>query len=415
MSLGPEELYEFDATGLVVLRGAVAPALVERARQALERMEGTRSEDLPDGCFASWTPVLDEYSILNVLEADPVFLDFVDQSAILHWIDALVPAPYRLVEAFTNSRRRGVGLPLHAISTASYSAKRGQPRSNHVTAFVALTPIGPDDGPPIVFQGTHKLDVPFPYRHVHPDWPVPEHDRAVREAILQREAVRIARRWEEIPGYREILLEPGDVLLFTEDLVHGAKAIRSDRERRALILAYSPYHFANWHGVRFSEGLLQRAGPRQRELLAGPFIGNVYEDGPARHIAPSAFHPPIPHTDRPHRLHDRDVCSEVGRRFARAAAAYDPGSPAAGPLAGRVRFEVAGSPGWTVEVDPGSRELRLLAGGSASPDAVVEADPADLAAILARAADANELFHHGRIRLRGNVALAMQVVSVVIG
>jgi len=168
MSLTPEELYEFDVAGLTVLRGAIDRELIDRARAALLRLEGLTSEELPDGCFASWTPVLDEYSIINVLEADPVFIDLIDQPDVLRWIDALIPTPNRLVEAFTNSRRSGPGLPIHAIPVADYGAKHGMPRSNHITAFMPLTPIGPEDGPPIVFEGTHKLNVPFPYQRVHP-------------------------------------------------------------------------------------------------------------------------------------------------------------------------------------------------------------------------------------------------------
>jgi len=93
--------------------------------------------------------------------------------------------------------------------------------------------------------------------------------------------------------------------------VHGAKAIQSKNERRALIMSYSPYHFTNWHGVRFSEKLLQRANERQRSLLAGPFLGNLYEDGSAKHIAPCELHPYIPNSNRIDPLHSRSSPRET--------------------------------------------------------------------------------------------------------
>ena len=47
------------------------------------------------------------------------------------------------------------------------------------------------------------------------------------------------------------------------------------------------------------------------------------------------------------------------------------------------------------------------------PDAVVEAAASELAAVLAGVVDPSELFHCGRVQVRGDLGLAMRLLSSI--
>jgi len=420
MQLDPLEAYSLDLNGFVVVKQAFDPGLTRRLATALERLEQLPDAERAARCRLSWTPVVNEMRVLNLLDTDPAFAEIVDHPAILDRVRAVVPGPQRVVESYSITRGKGIGLPLHAVETARYHVREGRPQCDMITAVVNLTDCGPEDGPFVVFAGTHKLGVPWPFSPLHPSWPQPAHDVAHSSAAIAATPERTRHiAWEDIPGYREMTVQAGDLILFVQSLWHGAKQLRSGKVRRTLYCSYSPYHFCNWHGLQWSDELRARATPAQRALLAGPFIGQRYPsfavaDLPdefttlpdselgARRIADVAAPAPAPPGD-----------ADAALRFVTDRLAHL-GGPILVP--GDCQFAFAGprAAAWTVSVGQDGIP-RARAGASPSPQCVVEVDAGDLAAALQDGAEVLDLWQSGRLRVRGNVALAMQIASHLLG
>ncbi|QDU69970.1 phytanoyl-CoA dioxygenase family protein [Engelhardtia mirabilis] len=292
------ELQSFAANGFHVVRGAFDPERVSALSDDLRAFEGLQTPDLPAESLASFTPVVDEYRLMNVTECGQRFLDLVDEPLFLDWCAALMPGDIRLTESFALTRRRGVGLPLHALALSGFEETPTGPRTRLLTLTVCLSDVGTDDGPFVALAGSHRRAEDFPYGRLHPDWPEPQFDREVSAAFRAQNEGRPQVRWEDLPGYTEVLVEAGDVVVLTQDLWHGAKALHSGRTRRTLYFTYGPYWFPNFHGLRTSREVFERASTVQRRLLGGPFVGNLYQGGPDVGVEPSAAFPFVPNSER---------------------------------------------------------------------------------------------------------------------
>jgi hypothetical protein len=419
MPLDPQEAYQLDLCGWLVLRAAVARERTAALHAALLALERTPPPP-DDRALRSWTPVLDELRVLNLPDCDPAFLWPMDQPAILARVREVVPGPQRLVEAFSITRGAGPGLPLHAITTANYRCENGRPRCDMLTAVVCLTDCGPDDGPLVVFSGTHRLGVPFPFAPLDPRWPDPPHDRTI--AAAARAAVppdAAAVPWPEIPGYTEVTVQAGDIVLFVQSLWHGAKAPTSGRIRRTLYYTYSPYHFGNWHGITWSPAAFAHANAEQRRLLAGPFQGQRYPAIATDDDVPAEFTllPDSERGPRPIGGHGAPPApvETVAARLDRAA------RRGPGPFTVTGTCVVDATDGdwanhdgiWTVTVD-GAATMHVARGSTGTADSRIELRADLLDDVLARRADAHGLLHCGALRIRGDVALAMQIASALI-
>ncbi len=424
-----EEVYHFDLKGYLVVKRAIEPDLIRALHDQLCELERVGKEHLPPQCIPHWTPVVNEYRIMNIIECGNLFIQLIDHSQILGRIEALVPGPIRLTEAYSISRKRGIGLPLHATPIAQYRMTPSGPKSFHVKAIINLTDCGPEDGPLVVFEGTHKLGMPFPYSIIHPDWPTPTHDVAMAQAYLKADgsAPTVKVPWEQIPGYKEVYAEAGDLLVFTEDLWHGAKELRSDRTRRSLYFAYSPYHFATWHGVEYSAELKQRATDRQRHLLSGPFIGSFYEGADIASRVPADVpfqilpnserrstwgedNPPVPLTPAPR----EDLLAETLREIFEQTL---PQRLAANPeLAmahlGICQLIISGKSGGKWFLDLTDRNGQVIPGECNTPDCVVEVNSQDFVDLFTGKAEPAELFYQGKLAVRGNISVAMQMATL---
>jgi len=118
-----------------------------------------------------------------------------------------------------------------------------------INCITALEDIGPGDGPTTLIPGSHKASIPHP--------------KLAGESRVYRsdEAAGIAL------GMRELYLEAGDVLLFTDAITHGSAARTNEGYRRMLLYRYSP----RWIRTRFnydpSPDLLARLTPERQKIV----------------------------------------------------------------------------------------------------------------------------------------------------
>lgn len=405
-TLSQEERFAFDLRGYLHLPRVLPRAHVARLVEALEALERLPAAGLPRGCVRSSTPLLDELRLRNLVECGDAFTELATHPAVLARADAVVPAPMRITDSYSVTRRRGVGLPLHNIPLASYTADRTGPRTSHLTAVFCLTDCGPLDGPMVVIAGSHKSAYGFPWSSVHADWRVPAGaEDAAAEVLTWIERSGQRARWEDLPGYTELCFEAGDVIVFTEDLWHGGKALASDRARRTLYFSYSPYHWVNWHGLQPTPELLARSTGRLRQLLAGPFAGNTFEGGPPLSLPAELG---VPHL-RAREAHPTPACAEALRaRLAEARARC----PELATPPGRLWLDL-GAEQLQVDLCPEGVTVLALERGVSAADVCVRTPAATLQRLILGTEDPVALFYRGELELRGDVALAMRFAALL--
>ena len=413
--LTAEQRFHFDLKGWLKLENAIPAPEVAQYNALLERLERTPMEKMPQTWVPSRTPVIDELRIYGLMETDDAFLRLLDHPSYLEIAKELVLGPVRVTESYSISRRKGVGVPLHCPKTGDYALRGGRPYSMHLKVVLQLTDCGPEDGPFAIIEGSHKSLVPFPFGAIDADWQLPAHDALYAQAFKSQEEGGPKRiSWRTIPGYRELCARAGDVILFSEDCWHGGQELRSDRTRRNIYIAYSPYHFANWHGIYHSEALLRRCTTEQRRLLAGPFLGNRLPGRVPRHDDGSEFFPPLPDSERAHgawtaatAAADGGVADPLMQQV--QARLQNPAALARGH--GEVHLVLPGRGEWVIEL--AGESARIRAGTSPAASTRLEMGVGECEQILAGKADPVQLFYAGKLSVRGNLSLAMRVVDAM--
>ena len=75
---------------------------------------------------------------------------------------------------------------------------------------------------------------------------------------------------------RQVEVDAGDVIIFTEALVHGTVPWTADHERRSLLYKYSPGH-SSWSETYYEKKDYPDATDQQQRLMAAPSIGGRAE------------------------------------------------------------------------------------------------------------------------------------------
>jgi ectoine hydroxylase-related dioxygenase (phytanoyl-CoA dioxygenase family) len=242
--LSHAERWFFDVHGYVVRRGALASKEVQRLNRAVDDLR------LPE-------PGADIGSqrFRDHLHRDAAFRDLLDHPAVMEVVRELCGPHVRLDHAYGLVMAPGTsGLSLHGgavpFDPAQYYV--AGPDGIHcglVAVQWALVDHRPGEGGFACVPGTHKAAFAAP-------WGQP------LDALQ-----------------REVPMAAGDMVVFTEALVHGTLPWRGSAQRRALFYKYSPGSSAWDLPADIRPELLQACTPRQRALLAPASVWS---------------HPPVP-------------------------------------------------------------------------------------------------------------------------
>lgn len=126
-----------------------------------------------------------------------------------------------------------------------YDHRHGVFRCAQVNIILALTDIGPGDGPTMVVPASHKSNLPHPRVGDY----------------------KTGDRMDELPGAVEVHLRKGDALLFVDGLIHGGSSRTNPGERRILIYRYGPKWGASRFGYQYDAAWLQTLTPGRRKVL----------------------------------------------------------------------------------------------------------------------------------------------------
>jgi ectoine hydroxylase-related dioxygenase (phytanoyl-CoA dioxygenase family) len=256
--------YLFDLQGYLILRGAIAPDDLREMNQWVDDhwayVEHPTNQHWIGHVETHSYSQDDGANFQNIIEAGPVFERLIDHPA---W----TPLARRYInpvngisihENFLNVRGPGGHLYIHCGGHAPlcYLTFRqhntGEWMVGQINVIMALTDIGPGDGPTVLVPGSHKSTEVHPRLEVKGKGVVAINDGQAAGTAL---------------GMQEMYLKAGDVLFFTDALTHGSAERTNPGHRRVVIYRYSPRFIRTRFNYAWSEGLLKRLTPEQRQII----------------------------------------------------------------------------------------------------------------------------------------------------
>jgi ectoine hydroxylase-related dioxygenase (phytanoyl-CoA dioxygenase family) len=249
--------YLFDLRGYIIIENAVDSDLLTRLN--------TTFDNFPDIEPGQWWGNAQRrdytketgFELHNCVEAAPVFEELIDHPSwinhVRHWCgeeQSYVQGLF-IDECIASIRRSGGHHPAHSggfrgALRGAYGYKHGVFRCGQVNVIVALTEVGPGDGPTMVVPGSHKSNF------THPN--IGDYMKG--------------DRMDELEGAVPVYLKAGDAVLFVDGLTHGGSSrTRTDGERRVTIYRYGPLWASTRFGYEYSEELLSRLTPERRKIL----------------------------------------------------------------------------------------------------------------------------------------------------
>lgn len=250
--------YHFDTQGYVMLRGLIPPEKVAVYRDEIYRLEKQSYDDsfLTQPGVQGGAPTLQDDGTQRRLNGLPnisdVFDDLIDQPDMLARLRTFIDRP-QLVNTWSISKDKGNdwGWWHAGIEPRGYHVSGGTIRTNMLNTIIFLTDNGPDDGCVVVVPGSHKANFSLP---------------------------GIDYRNSMMPGGIRVTGQPGDVLMFTEALLHNGAKKTTEGTRTNLYFNFISYTYnvamrellnkgtGNLHHYRFGPEVRGRFNETQREL-----------------------------------------------------------------------------------------------------------------------------------------------------
>lgn len=257
--LTPQERYQFDLNGYLVLEQALSPDVVDAINQWVD------DHPAADADVDSWIGNVqvqsyeksDGVMYQNIIEGGEVFENLLDHPAWIDKVRAFINCDLgvSLNENLLNVRGPGGYIGIHSgghlpnfICNARHHT--GAWMTGQINILMALTDVGPDDGPTTIVPGSHKA------HEVHPSL-----------SGGDQQTYRQGEPASEHIGMTRVCLNKGDALMFTDALTHGSAPRTNPGYRRILIYRYSPYLFVPRYNYTPSPQLLERLTPERRRIV----------------------------------------------------------------------------------------------------------------------------------------------------
>ena len=249
--------YEFDLRGCFVIRGALSPGEVSALNEAYDRFPALGHGDWYGHAQRRDYTADTGFELHNVLDCgDGSFDILIDHPS---WIDharryagelGTYVQGVTIDEHIATIRQAGGHHPVHsgghdASVRTQYSYRNGRFRCGQLNVLVALTDIGPGDGPTMIVPGSHKANF------VHP---------------LAGDYAR-GDRMDDLPFAVPMHCQAGDALVFVDACMHGGSTRTNVGERRVVILRYGPPWATPRFGYRLSTEFLDRLTPERRRIM----------------------------------------------------------------------------------------------------------------------------------------------------
>jgi Phytanoyl-CoA dioxygenase (PhyH) len=237
-----EERFLFDLEGYLVIRQVLGPAEVAALNAIAEGKIPAPPERRTYG---------------RIFRASAWGLSYqalIDHPRILPYLTQLIGPRFRLDHDFCIfTSKGGRGQELHGGESDEnpdhwYRCRDGVMRNGLTVVSFFLSPAKVGDGGFCCVPGSHR-------------------------SLLVGGLPDDVRSYRRRPHYVvQPAVEAGDVIIFTEALIHGTAPWTADHERRVLLYKYSPGHSA-WMGDYYDPGQYTGLTEQQRRILTPPSVG----------------------------------------------------------------------------------------------------------------------------------------------
>ncbi|MCB9121880.1 MAG: phytanoyl-CoA dioxygenase family protein [Caldilineaceae bacterium] len=247
----------FDLNGYLILKNAVGPELLTELNAAFDAFPPLEQGEWWGNAQRRDYNGATGYELHNCVESGEAFEKLLDHPGWIEYVRRYCGEQGSYVEGLfvdeciASIRRSGGHHPVHsggyqAALRNKYVYEHGVFRCGQVNIILALTDVGPGDGPTMVIPGSHKSNFPHP--------------NAGDYAKLDR--------MDNLDGAVPAYLNAGDALLFVDGIMHGGSSRTSPHgERRVTIYRYGVSWGSTRYGYEYSQALLDRLTPARRKLL----------------------------------------------------------------------------------------------------------------------------------------------------
>jgi ectoine hydroxylase-related dioxygenase (phytanoyl-CoA dioxygenase family) len=253
----PLDDFLFDLRGYLVLKKAAERDLLDELNRAVEALPPLQMGQWYGNAQRRDYTETTGFELHNCVEAGEPFERLIDHPGWINYLRHYCGEEHAYTqglfidECILSVRRSGGHHPVHSggyqgALRGAYHYANGVFRCGQCNIILALTDVGPEDGPTMVIPGSHKANFPHP---------------------LQGNYAR-GDRMDHLEGAVEVPLEAGDALLFVDGLMHGGKSrTNAAGERRVIIFRYGPSWGATRYGYAYSQQMLDRLTPERRKIL----------------------------------------------------------------------------------------------------------------------------------------------------
>jgi hypothetical protein len=246
----------FDLNGFLVLKNAAPPDLVARLNKAFDNFPKLEVNEWWGNAQRRDYTKETGFELHNCVEVGEPFEELIDHPGWINYLRRYCGEQNSYVEglfideAIASIRRSGGHHPVHSggyrgAMRGQYRYLNGVFRCGQCNIILALTNIGPGDGPTMVVPASHKSNFPHPL-----------------QGSYQK-----GDRMDALPGAIPVYMEAGDALLFVDGLMHGGSSRTNPGERRITIYRYGASWGATRYGYEYSQALLNRLTPERRKIL----------------------------------------------------------------------------------------------------------------------------------------------------
>ncbi|MEM7536126.1 MAG: phytanoyl-CoA dioxygenase family protein [Chloroflexota bacterium] len=244
--------YLFDLRGYLKLENVLSSEQVAELNAGIDALLPLEPGEWKDNIQRHDNGKGPQTHLQNINEAGPLFADLIDYQKWIGYVNRYVGGDDGLFidESFAILQRPGVGQMFHSgghkrkIRT-QFRFHNNEFRCGQVNVLIALTDIGPGDGPTIIIPGSHKSNL------MHPVYKL--QDRKLGDV--------------EVEGSEDVFYKAGDALLFVDCLSHAGGPRINPGERRVLVYRYGPHWGHNRYGYIPSDEFLARITPAQRKIV----------------------------------------------------------------------------------------------------------------------------------------------------
>ena len=250
-----EDQFLFDLQGFLVLRGVLSQ---RECAELLEALQPLEARDYPDEWIQSLDPgspgrptretQIPYQTRLNGLpRLSPAFDGLIDHPRTLPYLQACVGEP-QLINTWSISKEQDTpaGGWHRGVPTTDYSYRDGQIRSRMLNTVYFLTDNGTEDGCVVAIPGSHKSSFDLSWREY---------------------------QGLDMPGAVPVTGQAGDVLLFSEAVIHDGLPKTTPGIRTNLYFNYVHAHYnvmmrepRNAHHFYFPTEIRARFTQEQRRL-----------------------------------------------------------------------------------------------------------------------------------------------------